>query len=582
MKNPTSVFFFVAMSLCALSAYGQGFLKAEGKLIVNEKGEKVILRGMGLGGWMLQEGYMLRVQGIGQQQHVIRGKLEELVGKNKTDEFYAAWLANHCRKIDIDSMKAWGFNSVRLPMHFNLYTPPVDQESVAGQQTWLTQGFAMTDSLLAWCKANQMYLILDLHAAPGGQGNDVNISDRDPGKVSLWDSEANLQKTIALWKALAARYKDEPWIGAYDVINEPNWGFSSVDDKSGCPEQKNEPLRKFLMDVTAAIRSVDSRHIIIIEGNCWGNNYNGVLPVWDQNLVLSFHKYWNYTDQASIQGMLALREKNNIPLWLGETGENSNVWFRSTIDLVERNDIGWAWWPLKKMGFNNPLEIKVIPGYQKILDYWAGTGPKPSADEAWRGLQAQANNLKLENCIYHVDVTDAMFRQVKSKKAIPYASNVITSTATIPAVNYDLGKICSAYYDVDSANYYISTGGERTPWNRGHVYRNDAVDIRDKDGIFYIDNIEPGEWWQYTVRVSKKGKYTVKLMVGAEKSGGKISLLTNGISIGSLEVPSTGGAQNFKAVVLRNVTLTKGLNVLRVQATTGAFTFKEIQFSTSK
>ncbi|RZM07361.1 MAG: glycosyl hydrolase family 5, partial [Pedobacter sp.] len=212
-----------AIIICGLTALtvskttAQGYLKAEGKKIVNEKGENVLLRGVGLGGWMLQEGYMLRINNEG-QQYRIRERLEDLMGAERTQEFYDLWLANHTRKIDIDSMKAWGFNSVRLPMHYNLYTLSVDKEPVAGQDTWLDKGFAMTDSLLAWCKANKMYLILDLHAAPGGQGNDLNISDRNPSKPSLWDSEANQKKTIALWKKIAERYADEPWIGAYDII----------------------------------------------------------------------------------------------------------------------------------------------------------------------------------------------------------------------------------------------------------------------------------------------------------------------------------------------------------------------------
>src|SRR5690349_10551322 len=100
--------FFAGLSFLSHLLSAQGFLKTEGPQIVNEKGEKIILRGMGLGGWMLQEGYMLRVQGIPQQQNVIRAKIEELVGKEKTNEFYNAWLANHTRKIDIDSMRAWG------------------------------------------------------------------------------------------------------------------------------------------------------------------------------------------------------------------------------------------------------------------------------------------------------------------------------------------------------------------------------------------------------------------------------------------------------------------------------------------
>src|SRR5690606_38541070 len=113
------------------------------------------------------------------------------------EAFYRAYLENGITKRDIDSLKAWGFNSVRLPMHYNLYTPPVEAEK-EGELTWLEQGFEMTDRLLEWCGDNEMYLILDLHAAPGGQGNDANISDYEPTKPSLWESKANRDKMTAL------------------------------------------------------------------------------------------------------------------------------------------------------------------------------------------------------------------------------------------------------------------------------------------------------------------------------------------------------------------------------------------------
>jgi endoglucanase len=577
-----SITLAVVFLLFSEAARAQGFLKAKDRMIVDEKGEKVMLRGMGLGGWMLQEGYMLKVRNIGQQQHKIRSKIQELIGSEKTAEFYDTWLKNHTRKIDIDSMAAWGFNSVRLPMHYNLYTLPVEQEPVPGENTWLEKGFAMTDSLLQWCKANKMYLILDLHAAPGGQGNDVNISDRDTEKPSLWQSEANLQKTIALWKKLAARYANEEWIGAYDIINEPNWGFEKVDDKNGCGEQSNIPLKKLMVDITHAIREVDKKHIIIIEGNCWGNNYNGVLPPWDNNMVLSFHKYWNYTDQASIKKFLDLRDQYNMPIWLGETGENSNVWFTGAIRLAEDNDIGWAWWPLKKMGFNNPLEIKINDGYQQILDFWAGKAPQPASSEAYESLMQQAEALKLENNIYHKDVIDAMFRQVTSATAIPFKDHVIEKVSSVDAVDYDLGRVGVAYFDNDTANYYISTGGERKPWNRGNTYRNDGVDIQsitvDGSKSFFIDNIERGEWWQYTVRVARAGTYTLKLHVAAISPSGKVSVAVNKRSVQkAVSVPGAGSGK-FTPVEFKNVRLTTGANVIRVTAEEEGFNFSKLEF----
>ncbi len=149
---------------------------------------------------------------------------------------------------------------------------------------------------------------------PQGQGNDLNISDRDGSKPSLWQSEAAQKKMIALWKKLAEHYVNEPWIGAYDIINEPNWGFDDLaNDKNGTKEQHNAPLKKLMVEITNAIREIDKNHIIIIEGNAWGNNYKGILPPWDNNMVLSFHKYWNFNNTAALKNMLDARNTYNVP-----------------------------------------------------------------------------------------------------------------------------------------------------------------------------------------------------------------------------------------------------------------------------
>ncbi|GAB3918665.1 cellulase family glycosylhydrolase [Mucilaginibacter boryungensis] len=558
-------------------ASSQGFLKAQGKLIVNEKGEKVILRGMGLGGDMLQEGYMFKVAMLN-QQYKIRAGIEDLVGAEKTAKFYDTWLANNTRKIDVDSMARWGFNSIRLPMHFNLFTLPVADEKVAGQNTWLPKGFAMVDELLSWCKANHMYLILDLHATPGGQGNDLPIADRHPDQPNLWDSPANQQKMVALWKKLAERYKDEPNIGGYDIINEPNYGFDDPKDIRGTAEKTNAPLKKLMMEITAAIRTVDKKHMVIIEGNGFGNNYNGVLPTWDNNMVLSFHKYGNFNTQKSIQNFLNLRDKYNVPLWLGESGENSNTWFTECISLAEHNDIGWSWWPLKKMGGNNPLEIKQPEGYQKLLDYWSGKGLKPSPAEAQIILDQWLSNLKFENNIIHHDVIDAMFRQVQSAEAKPFKLNVITNNATILAADFDMGRQRSAYYDKDTSSYQY-TPGVNTVGNKGHSYRNDGVDIKTDAAGPYVMSIEDGEWLQYTLNVKQPGNYTITLTVAGDGNG-RLSLTNNGADLVKTQaVPNTGGMDKWSSVSFKNIVLKAGVNKLRVYVDRGGWNFREMRFS---
>ena len=170
------------------------YLTTQGKEIVNNDNKPILLKGIGLGGWMLQEPYMMQSIGGAKNQQEYRSKLEALIGETKTQEFYDAWLDNFVTKQDIDSIASWGFNSVRLPMHFNLFTLPIEDEPDSNTNTWLDKGFDMVDELLGWCEANELYLILDLHAAPGGQGYDQGISDYDTNKPSLWKASKTKQK----------------------------------------------------------------------------------------------------------------------------------------------------------------------------------------------------------------------------------------------------------------------------------------------------------------------------------------------------------------------------------------------------
>ncbi len=407
MKKSFLLVLAVACVGLVARAAGTGFLRAENERIVDGQGHEIILRGMGLGGWMLQEGYMLGINREG-TQHSIKARITDLIGKADCDRFYELWRQNHMTRADVDVLAKAGFNSIRLPMHYNLFTLPIEDEPVKGQNTWLTTGFTMTDNLLAWCRANHIYLILDLHAAPGGQGKDRNISDADPSKPSLWDSEANRQKMIALWRKLAERYANEPWIGGYDLLNEPNWTFEGK-NQNGTEDQRNQPLWELYQAVTKTIREVDKNHLLIIEGNGWGNNYRGFPGPWDHDMVLSFHKYWNPNTQQAISGFLALREKYHLPLWLGESDENNNQWFRDCVALVERNHIGWSWWPFKKV--NSPsciLTVKRPDGFKQVVDYWNGRGERPSRETAMKALFDLVENLKAANCHYNQDVAEAL------------------------------------------------------------------------------------------------------------------------------------------------------------------------------
>lgn len=417
MKRYLSAFAAVIFVLAG-PARAEGFIHADHQKIVDGEGNPILLRGIGLGGWLVQEGYMLGLSNLG-AEHVIRKRISDIVGTRNADRFYRSWRDSAVTKADIDAMSAWGFNSVRVPLHWSLFMSNIPADGDQRKIRWKTDGFRRIDALVGWLKANGMVAILDLHATPGGQGNDLAISDRDPRRPSLWGSAANRAATIALWTKIAGRYRAEPTIAGYDLLNEPNWGFQDSKDVHGCKDTANRPLRDLYGRIIRAIRRVDKNHMLIIEGNCWGSNFAGLLPVADRNTALSFHKYWTPTTEESIASFLELRKRYDMPLWVGESGENNNDWYTRAVRLYEGNDIGWSWWPLKKIGANNPLEIPDNADYRALASYLRGNGPRPTARAAFAGLMKLAASSRFGNNISHPDVVDALLRAPHASAPVP-------------------------------------------------------------------------------------------------------------------------------------------------------------------
>lgn len=573
MKKICSILILLLTGIQLVS--GQ-YLHRAGKYIVDGNNKPVILRGIGLGGWMLQEGYMMESTGFANTQHELKANISALVGETGMNEFYDAWLKNYCQKADVDSIASWGFNSIRLPLHYNLFTLPIEQEPVQGTDTWLTKGFDLVDSLLNWSADNHIYLILDLHAAPGGQGKDAAIADYDSSKPSLWENAENQRKTVALWTKLAERYANQPWIGGYDLINETNWDMNN-----------NSPLRSLYGQITKAIRAVDTNHLIIIEGNWFANDFKGLTPPWDNNMAYSFHKYWSNNDQGSIQWMLDIRDQYNIPIWLGESGENSNVWFSAAIKLMENNQIGWAWWPYKKINsVTGTVTIPKTQGYQALLDYWGKGGAKPSPETAKASLLEQAEMLKITNCAIHYDVLDAMFRQVKGDQTTkPFKTHRLPGT--IYATDFDLGKNNRAYFDVDSADYHVSTN-TTTVWNSGYAYRNDAVDIQKcsdtaENNGYNVGWTADGEWLLYTATIDSTALYDFELRYAASSSPGKFHLELDGTEISPvISLTPTGAWDVWKSVTVQNLILKKGIHKIRLFVDKAGFNINYLKFSNPK
>lgn len=536
------------------------FLHASGQEIVDADGRPVLLRGFGLGGWLVPEGYMLHISGFGSPSS-IRKQVVDVVGEENAAAFYREYEANYVNEADIALIASWGFNSIRLPFNYRMLSP----ENPPG--VFLDEGFAVIDKALGWCKKYQLYLILDMHCAPGGQ-NAGNISDSDGQVARLWTVKANQDRTVEIWRKIAERYADEPWIGGYDLLNEPVLPSGYA----------NSVLRSLYRRIAQAIREVDRNHLLFLEGNWWATDFSQLDPPVDDNMAYSFHKYWSSTAPATIQSYLNLRSRQKVPLWLGESGENSNHWFNAVTQLCEQNNIGWNWWAHKKVEtITSPLSAPIGAKYERVRKYWAGEAGKPSVSAAMEGLLELANNLKLENCAFLPDLIDALTRPDFMTRHLPFKNHSIPGQ--VVAVDYDLGGNNRAYKD---ANYENTGGSGGAAHNNGWQYRNDGVDIEKcsdpQNARYNIGWIEDGEWQRYSLTAEKSGLYDIEVRVAATGASGQLVLQLDGRTLGVLTVPNTGGWQSWRTLTLKEIPIERGAHLLTHLAQRGGYNFGLMRF----
>ena len=554
---------FILFTLLITTVNAQ-YLHVVGKEVFGNDGKKIILKGMGLGGWLVPEGYMLGTWG---SPTSIRNRIVDLIGEDSTKVFYEKFEKNYVAEKDITQLAEWGFNSVRLPFHYKTLSP--------SYRSYNEEGFAVIDSVIDWCARNEIYLILDMHVAPGSQSGDEN-ADGDEG-AKLWDSKENQDWAVDIWGEIAKRYATERWIGGYDLLNEPvlfNGG---------------RQVRDLQRQMRNRIRKYDLNHTLFVNGNMWSRAFEGLGPALDENMIWAFHYYswmvFNRVNQNTIQYLINFRNLTNRPLWLGEAGENSNEWFMEVTNLMEKNDIGWAWWNYKKIGtITGPVSSPSDSVYQEITRYWNGDGGRPSNETAQLGLNNMVENLKLENCEIKKGVIASLLDDNYGTKNLPFKDLFIPGKIDI--VDYDLGANGLAYFDFDYIDNRPNGGGLKT-WNNGWAYRNDGVDIQvssdTKISKYHVSHTESGEFLKYTINVLKDDVYDFSIISSAESAEASVALYNNQNQaiISEKKLPVTQDYDLWVETVLGEAELKKGVNEIRLSIIRGGANLKILKVSSN-
>lgn len=302
------------------------FLHAAGTQWVDEAGGPVRLRGMAFG--------------------------NEVYSKNPLP-------TNHHAEADYARLRDLGMNLVR----FYVYYGTLEDDTAPFR--YKQSGWDWLDRNVAWARAHGVYLVLNLHVPQGG------FQSLGEGGA-LWSQPANQDRFVALWRAIAARYADEPVIAGYDLLNEPV-----------VPRGKQQ-WQQLAQRTANAIREVDRRHSVIVErvnavASKWDNDAEmNFVTISDPNVVYTFHFYEPFAfththapwaGMACVEGgqwgpqrhseittgfkrYLDWGARQGVPLYLGEFGliraafeanRNGLGWAADMIDLAEAANLPWTW-----------------------------------------------------------------------------------------------------------------------------------------------------------------------------------------------------------------------------------------------
>jgi hypothetical protein len=324
-----------AASAATATATPTDFIHAEGTHLVDGRGDRFTVKGINLGNWLVPEGYMFKFDRA-RAPNEIAGVVSALIGPEQAARFWTEFRDVYVGEDDIRFIKAAGFNTVRVPLHWRLFVEPGDD----GPDRFEGEGWRLVDRLVKWCHAYGLRVILDLHAAPGGQTG-VNHDDGTGFPLTFYVPRYRAL-TIALWRALAAHYRDEPAVLGYDLLNEP---VSPYSDEN----YLNPRLEPFYRDVVAAIRGVDRNHVVLLAGAQWSTSFAVFGPPFDANAVYTYHKFWAVPTRDALQSYINFSNRWNVPLLIGETGEYNNDWNARFRRLHERFGIGWCFWAYKNL-----------------------------------------------------------------------------------------------------------------------------------------------------------------------------------------------------------------------------------------
>jgi hypothetical protein len=214
----------------------------------------------------------------------------------------------------------------------------------------------------------------------------------------FWKHKDFQDRALHLWEAIAERYKNQPWVAGYDLINEP-------------AEPTGEKLFPYYKRLRDAIRKIDTNHILFLEGDNYAVDFDKFTEVWD-NVVYTNHDYAipgfihggdypgntgnKYFDKDTLEKMFLERSQfmnnHHVPIWVGEFGpvytgnpdkdEMRYQVLKDQLKYYNKYKVSWCIWLYKDMGLQAIMHQNESTPYMKRVSAFL-TRKDSLGSDAW-------------------------------------------------------------------------------------------------------------------------------------------------------------------------------------------------------
>lgn len=496
-------------------------LRVEGAYLVNAQGVRIQLRGVNIGAWLLIEPWILAVP---DDPAVVAEKdiwdlMAQRFGREKALELIRTYRQNFFTEGDVAYIAQLGLNCLRIPIWWRAVSDP----TYGGE-------FAYLDRAIEWCSQHGLYVILDLHGAPGGQSSESKIvGERSTGE--LWKSKMWQEKTINWWKEVAQRYKGCSTIAGFDLLNE-------------AMDAEMDDLIALYDHLYQAIRAIDPNRILIIEDGLLGfHRLPRPSDLGWSNVVYSIHYYPQTTQEGLGAPEHDFHRINRSALWFGVPvyiGEFNTIQlnrggaaaFSRYVEVFDYFSWHWTWWTYKKLEDNRDMNWG-------ITGYADATRPINVHTDSFDSIRSAFTKLKTDGLDRHPLLETAVRQKPRWKRSSPEPNTVSLELDTVHI-------------------YPQNLGGIRYEWGR------------------YIPNIGywgPGDRIAWPVNISEAGTYEFGISYANHQSNNAARIWLDGVFVADASLINSGGWESYRNQALVAFELSPGRHVIEITQADAANSF---------